>query len=121
MDLDLSTEAARAAFVKQYAPLVHGFARRYMRGSLGRYYELADLESEGAMAVLAAARTWRADGGASFLTYARRACIHSLEGLRKPLRAKKTPGRAPRDQYRGGRRKRFSAPPRPFASKLASG
>lgn len=52
----------------QYEPLVAKFAHRFARAPA----DVEDLAQEGRIALLRAARSWRPDGGASFLGYAYR-------------------------------------------------
>ena len=83
------SDAERAAFVKQWTPLVHYVAYRY-RERLKRWYELEDLVSEGQWAIWDSAKWYDpALGIASFKTYAYKAIYHRYDRLEKYWRAKR--------------------------------
>lgn len=74
------SRAEREALVVQWTPLVRKIACRYMR-RLARFYELEDLLSIGQQQLWYASRTFDADRGAAFGTYAYYAVFRGYEAL----------------------------------------
>jgi RNA polymerase sigma factor (sigma-70 family) len=69
--------SARDRYVAEFLPLVEGIARR-IRRKLPKHFELEDLVHEGVIGLMHAARTYRADAGASPKTWASRKINYSI-------------------------------------------
>lgn len=80
--------SAAGELVVRYTPVVLRYAERYCYLGLER----EDLMQEGMIALLAAVRSYRADGGASFRTYASRCIANGLGHVAEShLRARNIP------------------------------